>query len=1586
VTAEVRRNSQRLLLALLALTSVVALRAATPAHGAPAGLVAAYSFDEGTGTTAADASGNGNSGAIGTATWTGSGKYSGALSFNGGNARVTVNDSASLDLTTEMTLEAWVFPTASSDWRDVVYKADDVYYLESSSPGGSPGTGGTFGASPLIGPSVLPTNVWSHLAATFDGGTLKLYVNGAQVAGRAQGGTIATSNLALTIGGDALYGQSFQGAIDEVRIYNVALTQAQIQADMTTPIGNQQPDPTPPTVSITSPTPGSTVSQVPTVSATASDNVGVASVQFFADGASLGTDLNPPYVVQWNTTGLANGSHTLTAVARDGGGNQTTSAAISVSTLNPGFVNEVVVPDVQDATTIAFLPDGRMLIGELSEKILVVQPGASQPDATPFLQLDSSQLIGEQGLMDILPDKNFAQNGFYYVFYTKGSGGQNNHNRVSRFTASGNGTVAGSELRLWEDDVVAAQEHHGGSLAWGADDKLYITYGDQFQSTPAQQLASYRGKVLRINKDGTVPTDNPFYDGNGSNKDQIWALGLRNPFRMSIDPVSGTMYIGDVGGNDASTAFEEVNVGARGANYGWPNCEGLCGLPGVTSPIHSYPHNGRDASITGGVVYRGTQFPNEYRGSYFFADYVQNTIKRLVFDGSGNVATVANFWPADGATDGPSVGDPVKFLQGPDGSLYYVDIGFNDQHVPNPAAIRRIRYIVGNQPPTAIASGNPTSGQAPLTVSFSSAGSSDPEGTALTYSWVFGDGGTSTQANPSHTYQAPGSYVARLTVSDGVNSTVSNSVPITVGSPPTATILTPTNGISFRAGDAIGYSGSASDPEDGTLPASAFTWTILFHHDSHVHPGGVVTGTKTGTLQIPASGHDFEGSTSYEIVLTVTDSTGLSSSTSVTVFPDKVNLTFNSVPNGLNIEIDGITKQTPFVLDDLKGFQHTINAPNQANGGTSYAFSSWSDGGGQSHSIVVPTTNQSYTATFTAVGSSNLVAAYSFDEGSGASTADASGNGNVGTIANATWATAGKFGKALSFNGTNARVNVASSASLQLTSGMTLEAWVNPAVVSNAWRDVVYKGDDNYFLEATSFTGSRPAGGGIIGGSGTQVYGAGALAVNAWAHLALTYDGSILRLYVNGSQASSTNKSGGLRTSTNQLQIGGDGIYGQYFQGLIDEVRVFNVARTQAQIQSDMNTPIGAPPPPPPPDTTPPSAPTGLVATPSIGRAALTWGASSDNVGVDHYNVHRSTTANFTPATANRVAQPTATSYTDTGLAGGTYYYRVTAADAAGNISGSSNEMSAVVPGDQPPSVSITAPVGGATVSGTITVTASASDDVGVAGVQFQVDGAALGAEDTSAPYSVPWLTNAVSNGSHRLTAVARDGGGHQTTSAPVDVTVDNAPAPPPSGLVAAYSFNTVNGSTVADLSGNNNTGTVSNAVASVAGKYGGALSFNGTNARVNVAGSASLQLTSGMTLEAWVNPAVVANDWTDVVYKGNDNYYLEASSFGNGGRPGAGGTFSTAPLYGPSALPVNTWSHLAVTYDRVTLRLYVNGVQVSSVGRSAAIATSTNPLQIGGDGIYGQYFQGLIDEVRVFNLARTQAQIQTDMNAPLTP
>ena len=551
-----------------------------------------------------------------------------------------------------------------------------------------------------------------------------------------------------------------------------------------------------------------------------------------------------------------------------------------------------------------------------------------------------------------------------------------------------------------------------------------------------------------------------------------------------------------------------------------------------------------------------------------------------------------------------------------------------------------------------------------------------------------------------------------------------------------------------------------------------------------------------------------------------------------------------------------------------------------------------------------------------------------------------------------------------------------------------MEAWVNPSTVNATWRDVIYKGNDNYYLEATSSNASRPDAGMIAGGSYADAFGTSALPANTWSYLTETYDGTTLRLYVNGTQVASTAHTGAIATSTNPLQIGGDSLYGQYFAGLIDEVRVYNTALTATQIQTDQATSVN----PQGPDTTPPTQPGTLTATAvSGGEVDLSWGASTDNVGVTGYQVERCQGAGCTNFAQIATVAGTTTSYKDTTVSASTSYsYRVRATDAAGNLGPYSNTASATTP--TPDTTPPTQP-------GTLTATAvsggevdlswgASSDNVGVTGYQVErcqgagctnfaqiatVAGTATSYKDTSVSASTSY--------SYRVRATDAAG-----NLGPYSNTASATTPAASSGLVAAFGFDEGSGSTVTDASGNGNNGTIANATWAASGKYGKALQFNGTSALVTIPDSASLHLSSAMTLEAWVNPSTVNANWRDVIYKGNDNYYLEATST-NASRPDAGmiAGGSYADAFGTSALPANTWSYLTETYDGTTLRLYVNGTQVASTAHTGAIATSTNPLQIGGDSLYGQYFAGLIDEVRVYNTALTATQIQTDEATPMS-
>ncbi len=291
----------------------------------------------------------------------------------------------------------------------------------------------------------------------------------------------------------------------------------------------------------------------------------------------------------------------------------------------------------------------------------------------------------------------------------------------------------------------------------------------------------------------------------------------------------------------------------------------MCGAArfGAPSPVPHLQPQCRQCRDRRSVLQRATAYPQQYQGNFFFNDYSGGFIKRIVFDADGEPQSVQPF-----ATDVPA---PVSMVVGPDGLIYYLSFTTGE--------IRRIR----SNAPLAQATATPSYGLSPLTVDFSSAGSTNPGGGAITYLWNFGDGTTSTAANPSHTYTSasPVTLAPTLTVTNSAGHSASRTLSVTVGSmPPTPTIAAPVDGTAVSHGQTVNFHGSATDPEDGSLPASALGWTVLLHHNSHVHT--FVSGTgSSGSFM--AEDHGDIGTFAYEVVLTATDSTGLKSSTSVTL-------------------------------------------------------------------------------------------------------------------------------------------------------------------------------------------------------------------------------------------------------------------------------------------------------------------------------------------------------------------------------------------------------------------------------------------------------------------------------------------------------------------------------------------------------------------------------------------------------------------------------------------------------------------------------------------------------------------------------
>lgn len=682
------------------------------------------------------------------------------------------------------------------------------------------------------------------------------------------------------------------------------------------------------------------------------------------------------------------------------------SAAVpaAAETLPPGFASETVVSGLDRPTTVAFAPDGRLFLGLKDGRVRVAEGGALLPHDFCDLR-ESVNDFWDRGLLGLAVHPQFPATPWVYLLYVHdppgtvadGSGGR--VTRIVRVSARpGDPTrmLEGSEVVLagtastranignesssdvgagegcgtrgaYVEDCIPADSpsHDGGTLAYSPDGAaLFATLGDgaHFSSADrrairALDLDSLAGKVLRLDPaTGDGLPDNPFWNGAPrANRSRVYSLGLRNPFRMAVHPVTGEPFVGDVGWN----AWEEIDTG-RGANFGWPCYEGssngsarqsgyqfgaqtaaACqalyaqGADAVTPPLFAYAHGGSGASVQAGCFYSATRWPEPYRGALFFADYNRDFIRYLTIDEQGR-ATEHAF-----AEDLSPSGGPVQVLLGPDGELWYVIYDGAASHV------KRLRWTPGNAPPLAVASASPTSGPAPLSVRFSSEGSTDPDGDPLAFAWDFGDGAVSTLESPEHLYPAPGEVTATLAVTDSWGASSQATVRVSVGNdPPVPEILEPAEGATFEAGAPLALSGRASDPQE-PLQDAALAWDLRIRHEQHVHFDYARASGASAEAVGPDHGDEDHA---LLVCLTATDSQGSAATTCREVPPLRTSLTLDTDPPGGEILYADALRATPHQASPVAGSRRDLAAPEARPG---LVFDAWSDGGPRVRSLAI---------------------------------------------------------------------------------------------------------------------------------------------------------------------------------------------------------------------------------------------------------------------------------------------------------------------------------------------------------------------------------------------------------------------------------------------------------------------------------------------------------------------------------------------------------------------------------------------------------------------------------------------------------
>jgi cytochrome c len=613
--------------------------------------------------------------------------------------------------------------------------------------------------------------------------------------------------------------------------------------------------------------------------------------------------------------------------------------------------------DTESPMELTVADDGRVFYVErITGELNVYNPVNGQVTTAITIPVSSVQ---ENGLIGIQLAPDFNTTGHLYVAYTPPPN-TNNVSRISRFTVGANSTIdPASEQFIFQWTAQRTECcHSGGSLAFAPNGDLYISTGDNTNPFASDGFApiderpgrefwdaqrtsansnNHNGKVLRIHPlsgatgapgIGTtysIPDGNMFAPGTPQTLPEIYAMGFRNPFRITVDPNTGWVLVGNYGpdasatnpnrGPQGSVEFEVV----KGPGfYGWPYCvrdnvpyndynfanstsgpkfdcanltndspnnTGIQDLPpaipatmwlGYSETDSRVPGLGPGGAPTGGPRYEfdpnldsPTKFPEYFDEHWFIGEWNSGWLRTATLDDEGNALGVFQTPWED------TFFRPHEIEFGPDGSLYVIDwgSGFNGNNANS--GIYRIDYIAGARRPIAHAGSDVDNGPLPLDVQFSSDGSIDPDGTSLTYAWDFDGNGTtdSTDANPMHTYTTAGTYNATLTVTDGDGQTGFDTIPITAGNTrPTVTITVPTDGQFAAFGDIVPYEITVTDPEDGTIDCDDVTLSYQLGHDDHAHGLGQLQGC-SGTFRTATdSGHGANANIFTSIVATYTDS------------------------------------------------------------------------------------------------------------------------------------------------------------------------------------------------------------------------------------------------------------------------------------------------------------------------------------------------------------------------------------------------------------------------------------------------------------------------------------------------------------------------------------------------------------------------------------------------------------------------------------------------------------------------------------------------------------------------------------------